>query len=114
MLELKEAKKIIERLITLLSRTDEFRNFTDFIDDSKLVHFLKNIPRRLKTNGLNHRIPDKTKLCTCMDIKIDERLLWTPEAAYRALLEMKIKYGSLDEECIEETLFELNKIWLAR
>ena len=30
------------------------------------------------------------------------------------MLDMKIKYETLNEDCIEEVLFELNKIWLAR
>ena len=49
-----------------------------------------------------------------MNIKIDERLLWTPAASYKILLDMKIKYDSLTEDCIEQLLFELNKIWLGR
>jgi hypothetical protein len=27
---------------------------------------------------------------------------------------MKLKYEEMNEDCIEETLFELNKIWLAK
>ncbi len=53
-------------------------------------------------------------MCTCMEVKIDERMLWTPESCYRLMLDMKIKYDSLSEDCIEEVLFELNKIWLAK
>jgi hypothetical protein len=30
------------------------------------------------------------------------------------MLEMKLKYEEMSEDCIEETLFELNKIWLAK
>jgi hypothetical protein len=30
------------------------------------------------------------------------------------MLDMKMKYGNLNEECIEEILFGLNEIWLAR
>jgi hypothetical protein len=30
------------------------------------------------------------------------------------MLDMKIKYDTLNEECIEEVLFGLNQIWLAR
>lgn len=40
-------------------------------------------------------------MCSCMEVKIDERLLWTPEAAYKTMLNMKLKYDSLNEECIE-------------
>lgn len=49
-----------------------------------------------------------------MEVKIDERLLWTTAASYKIFLDMKIKYESLTEDCIEEILFELNKIWLGR
>lgn len=49
-----------------------------------------------------------------MDVKIDEKLLWTPTACYKKVLELKIKYGSLTEECIEELLFELNRIYKSR
>ena len=49
-----------------------------------------------------------------MQIKIDERLLWTPAVCYKTLLSMKMKYESLTQDCIEEVLFELNKIWLGR
>lgn len=68
----------------------------------------------MKTGCLNHKISDKRKMCTCMEVKIDERMLWTPESCYRLMLDMKIKYDSLSEDCIEEVLFELNKIWLAK
>lgn len=30
------------------------------------------------------------------------------------MLDMKIKYESLSEDCIEEVLFELNKIWASK
>jgi hypothetical protein len=66
---------------------------------------LNNIPKRLKGNCLNHRLPDKKKVCSCMEIRIDERLLWTPENCYKVMLEMKMKYDSLTEDCIEEVLF---------
>ena len=75
---------------------------------------MKNIPKRAKNNSLNHRFAEKRKACSCMDIKIDERILWTPEICYKKMLDMKMKYESLNEDCIEEVLFELNKIWLGR
>ena len=68
----------------------------------------------MKSNNLNHRPPEKRKVCTCMEVKIDERLLWTPAVCYKTLLNMKMKYDSLTEDCIEEVLFELNKVWLGR
>jgi len=49
----------------------------------------------MKNNSLNHKLADKKKMCSCMEIKIDERLLWTPESSYRVLFNMKIKYDSL-------------------
>lgn len=105
MVELDQANQIIERLVLLLRNTDEFKEFGDFAEEVKNIHFLKNIPKRLKSNNLNHRPPERKRMCTCMDVKIDERLLWTPAACYKMLLEMKIKYDSLTEDCIEEVLF---------
>jgi len=49
-----------------------------------------------------------------MDIRIEEKLIWTPTQSYKFMLDMKLKYESLNEECIEELLFGLNQIWLAR
>ncbi len=46
----------------------------------------------MKNNNLNHKLPDKRNICSCMDVKIDERLLWTPTASYKIFLDMKIKY----------------------
>ena len=78
------------------------------------MHFLKYIPKRLKTNSLLQAVPKKSKMCTCMEVKIDEKLVWTPTQSYKFMLDMKMKYETLNEECIEEVLFGLNQIWLAR
>jgi hypothetical protein len=96
----------------LLRNTEEFKNFSSAFEDIRNSHFLKNIEQRKRKNEL---IPKFTKKsCSCMDVKIDEKLLWTPTACYKKVLELKIKYGSLTEECIEELLFELNRIYKSR
>lgn len=56
------------------------------------MHFLKYIPRRLKANNLLQQRPSKQKLCTCMDIRIEEKLIWTPTQSYKFMLDMKLKY----------------------
>lgn len=32
-----------------------------------------------------------------MDIKIDEKLIWTPTQSYKFMLDMKMKYDNLSE-----------------
>jgi hypothetical protein len=50
-----------------------------------------------------------------MQVKIDEKLLWSPSLCYKKALELKIKYNSnLTEDCIEEMLFEMNKVYSAK
>ena len=75
---------------------------------------MKNMPKKLKNSTLLSVPPKKVKLCSCMELKVDERLLWTPEHAYKAMQEIKSKHEYLNEECIEEIMFSLNQIWLAR
>jgi hypothetical protein len=36
-----------------------------------------------------------------MDIHIEEKLIWTPTQSYKFMLDMKMKYENLNEECIE-------------
>ena len=96
----------------LLKNTEEYRKFGNFADDFKEIHYLKNITKRTKSSSQNY--PERKRTCSCCDIKIDERLVWSPTACYKILLEMKLKYEEMSEDCIEESLFELNKIWLAK
>lgn len=35
-----------------------------------------------------------------MEVKIDERMLWTPASCYKTLLDLKLKYQEMNEECI--------------
>jgi rRNA-processing protein FCF1 len=50
-----------------------------------------------------------------MQVKVDEKLLWSPSLCYKKALELKIKYNSnLTEDCIEEMLFEMNKVYCAK
>ena len=114
LLEIDELNRTIERLVGLLKSTQEYKEFALFTEDTKAVHFLRFIPKRLKANGLLQQRPNKPKLCSCMDIRIEEKLIWTPTQSYKFMLDMKLKYESLNEECIEEVLFGLNQIWLAR
>jgi hypothetical protein len=44
----------------------------------------------------------------------EEKLLWTPSNCYKAMLTIKEKHDRLTEPCIQEILFELNKLWLHR
>jgi len=82
------------------------------MSDLKNLHYLKNIPKRMKSNQLNIKTADR-KVCGCC-IKIVEKLLWSPTECYRTMLEMKLKYDYLSEDCIEEVLFEINRIYSSR
>lgn len=113
LLQLEEAKEAIDRLATLLRSTQEYKKINHLVDDFKQAHYLKNIMKRLKGSGLNQQI-ERKRACSCCEVKIDEKLLWTPTACYKIMLEMKLKYEQMSEDCIEETLFELNKLWLIR
>jgi hypothetical protein len=53
-------------------------------------------------------------MCNCTHVKVSEKLLWSPTECYRILLEMKLKYDYLSEDCIEEVLFEINRIYAAK
>ena len=77
------------------------------------LHYLSNILKKLKQNKLNYK-PFEKKVCACKEIKINEKLLWSPVECYKLMLEMKMKYDYLNEECIEEVLFEVNRIYLGR
>lgn len=77
------------------------------------MHYLKNIIKRLKNNSLNVK-PIEKKVCSCKDMKLNEKLLWSPVQCYKTMLEMKVKYDYLSEDCIEEVLFEMNRIYSAK
>ena len=89
----------------LIRSTEEYRLFGDFAEEVKDIHYLKNINKRFKSNTLVHQAGQKKNICSCMEVRIDERLLWTPAASYKTLLNLKLKYESLTEDCIEEVLF---------
>lgn len=58
------------------------------------MHYLKSILKRLKANQLNLK-PIEKKVCSCREIKLNEKLLWSPVQCYKILLEMKVKYDYL-------------------
>jgi hypothetical protein len=95
LLELDEAKQAIERLILLLKNTEEYKKFGNFADDFKEIHYLKNITKRLKSNSLNQQF-ERKRACSCCEVKIDERMVWTPGACYKIMLEMKLKYQEMN------------------
>ena len=41
-------------------------------------------------------------------------MMWSPTNCYKALLQIKQKYEIMNESCIEEILFELNRLWLSK
>lgn len=41
------------------------------------MHYLKNILKRMKQNQLNVK-PIEKKMCSCREMKLTEKLLWTP------------------------------------
>jgi len=67
-----------------------------FIDEIKNLHYLPTILKKLKNNKINR---SAKKSCQCM-IRIDEKLLWSPAECYKIMLEMKLKYDCLNEDCI--------------
>lgn len=82
LLELDEAYSTIQRLVLLLRGTEEYQQLGEFAHDVENIHFLRNIPKRLKENKLNNG----KNCCTCMNVKIDEKLLWTSTSSYKVLL----------------------------
>lgn len=54
------------------------------------------------------------KTCSCSNSKVNEKLLWSPVECYKILLNLKLKYDYLSEDCIEEVLFEMNRIYDSR
>lgn len=77
-IELEQLSNAVERLVHLLRSTEEYKHFALFAEDAKGIHFLKNIPKRLKSSNLLNIPPKKVKMCSCMELKVDEKLLWTP------------------------------------
>lgn len=118
LLELEQAYNVIERLAILLKSTQDYRNFEIPLEEIKNHHFMKNITQRMRKGEipLNNKTTNScARHCHCMEIRVDERLLWTPSLCYKKLLQLKIKYNSnLTESCIEELLFELNKIYTSK
>lgn len=43
-----------------------------------------------------------------------EKLLWSPTQCYKTMLELKLKYDYLSEDCVQEVLFEMNKIYSSK
>lgn len=95
LLELDQAKQAVERLVLLLKNTEQYKKFGNFAEDFKEIHYLKNLTKRLKSNSLSQQI-ERKKACNCCEIKLDERLLWTPSACYKIMLEMKLKYEEMN------------------
>lgn len=77
------------------------------------MHYLKNILKRIKAGQINIH-PNNKKACSCASTKINEKLVWSPAECYRLLLNLKLKYDYLSEDCIEEVLFEMNRIYGAK
>jgi hypothetical protein len=67
----------------------------------------------MKTGQINIQQSNK-KSCSCNSSKINEKLVWSPAECYRLLLSLKLKYDYLSEDCIEEVLFEMNRIYGAK
>jgi hypothetical protein len=64
------------------------------------MHYLKNVLKRFKNNQLLIKPIDK-KMCSCIQTKIiPEKILWSPTQCYKTLLELKMKYDYLSEDCI--------------
>jgi hypothetical protein len=47
-------------------------------------------------------------------MKVTEKILWSPVECYKVMLSMKMKYDFLSEDCIEEVLFEMNRLYTAK
>jgi hypothetical protein len=77
------------------------------------MHYLKNILKKIKTGQINIQTSNK-RTCSCTATKVNEKLVWSPAECYRLLLGLKVKYDYLSEDCIEEVLFEMNRIYGAR
>ena len=77
------------------------------------MHYMKNIFKKIKTGQINIRNGSK-KACSCVATKINEKIVWSPAECYRLLLGLKVKYDYLNEDCIEEVLFEMNLIYGTR
>ena len=76
------------------------------------MHYLKNIMRRARRGELEG-FNSKTG-CGCGSKLGGEKVLWSPTECYRIMLELKMKYDYLSEDCIEEVLFQMNKIYGVR
>jgi hypothetical protein len=74
---------------------------------------MKNIFKKIKTGQIHIQNGSK-KACSCVATKINEKLVWSPAECYRLLLGLKVKYDYLNEDCIEEVLFEMNRIYGTR
>ena len=76
------------------------------ITESKEMHYLKNVLKRLKSNQLTLTKNNK-KSCSCSNSlqARQESILWSPVECYKIMLAMKLKYDYLNEDCIEEVLF---------
>lgn len=49
-------------------------------------------------------------MCGCGN-RTGEKVLWSPTECYRVMLELKMKYDYLSEDCIEEVLFHMNRLY---
>ena len=111
-LEIEYLKSDIERLLTLLRSTKEYKEFSSFAQDSQNIRYLKKMP---------HLITDsqKSKVNFCHPHKgqfqIIEKLLWVPADAFEHFNQIREKYQvSFPEQVTEEILLGLNQIFLNR
>ncbi len=71
---------------------------------------MKNIVKKIKLGHLSITHAGK-KACSCSTNKVPEKLVWSPAECYKLLLGLKMKHDYLSEDCIEEVLFEMNRIY---
>ena len=64
LLELEEATQTIARLVELLRRTEEYREYAPMMQEMGDLHYLRNILKRLKMSQLNFK-PAEKKACSC-------------------------------------------------
>ena len=115
MLEKETLQVEVQRLMSMLKTTKEYKEFSEIADASGSIKYLTSIGKFSKVD-LACKYKELRGLdCHRPDLFVNENVLWVPSETFKFAHEFRIKYnGQLTDTLIEHLLFELNKVFSKR
>ena len=89
LVEVEHLRSDVKRLVKMLRNTQEFKDFADIADDNGNIRFLKEIKQKTYVDIGCHCKCKNVRPCVGDEI-IDEKMLWTPEEAWKFAHEFRL------------------------